>query len=283
MTGSHLYVDMGMVATDTATFVMTLLAAVPSAANAMRSWRIKTSQIPCWAPYRAPDGCHQYFYGSSYGQVWSPNFRTGPSVTQSANSAATTAQGEAPNYAMDLLGMDLKMCIRREKNMCCTLFQVCNYDPDGVALQEVIAGGAVAEGTQGMISPGFSFQMDFHTAITGGAVIVNVDHGLVDEKCTTDYVEIPDSSMGVKNYGAATQVNTRYCGHRFGNIPSVTAVNAYSHAPIWDCTEPFEILYHTDIWTDHQTITLGISATLANQAITVVARGLCLLYKQEAC
>lgn len=271
MTGSHIYLDVGMDATDTATLAMTF-ATTPTRAIAMSSWRIKTSQIPCWAPYRAPDGCHQYFYGSPFGQIWSPNFRTGPSTV------APTLGGA--NYKVDLLGLDLKICMRREKGMCCTLYQVCNYDPDGEELTEAGVGGAVAEGTGDNASPGWSFSMDCWGADAGGTLAKQSEGiGMIDENCTNDYVEIPDSATGLKNYGFATQVNSRYCCNRFGFIPGVTtAAGTFNHAPIWDCTEPFEVLYHTDIYTDDIKI-----ATDADDSVDIVARGMCLLYKQEAC
>lgn len=281
MTGSHLYLDMGMASTDTASLVLAFQATLPTAANAMRSWRIKTSQIQCFAPYRAPDGCHQYFFGSAFGQVWSPNFRTGPSTLQDPLHAAGTAaaQNEFPNYAVDLMGQDLKICIRREKGMCCTMFQVCNFDPDGVELVEALNGGMDDEGTKGMVSPGFSFLTDCSALAEGGDADENTqDVGLVDEDCSNDYVEIPDSSTGVKNYGSATVVNSRYCCNRFGQVVGLTAEGVLSHAPVYDCTEPFEINYHTDIWTDE-----GNAATQANDLNSIVQRGLCLLYKQEAC
>lgn len=260
---------------DTASLVMAFAATTPAAANAMRSWRVKTSQIPCWASYRAPAGCHQYMYGDPFGSIWSPNFRTGPSTTTGTN---------AVNFKQDLMGLDLKYCIRREMGMCCTLFQVCNTDPDGTTLTEAIAGGAaIADGSQGQVSPGWSFSTDCGCdadCAGGGAVIDGTqDSGKIDESCTGDYVEIPDSSTGVKNYGAATQVNTRYCCQRLGFVPPVTAASALSHAPVWKCTEPFEVNYHTDIYNDELQ-----TAMQAADAITVgINRGMCLFYKQEAC
>lgn len=271
LTGQHLYLDVGVDASNTASLAFAF-AANPTAATAFRSWRIKTSQIQCWATYRAPDGCHQYHYGSEYGKIWSPNFRTGPSTSQG------TAAANNPNYAVDLMGLDLKICVRREKGMCCTLFQVCVSDPDGVTMTEAIIGGAVLQGTTGTVSPGFSFSIDFYAGTVGTAVAQFQDVGLVDEDCTTDYVSIPDSSTGIKNFGAPVQANTRYCGHRFGYVSSVTALNALSHAPVWDCTEPWEVLYHTDIYNGELD-----AANQAADAIAIIGRGMCLLYKQEAC
>lgn len=274
-TGSHLYLDVGMAAADTATLALafnTANVAALTAATAFRSWRIRTEQIPCWASYRAPDGCHQYMTGSAIGQIWSPNFATGPSNTQTVGSS---------NFRRTLMGQDLKYCIRREYGMCCTLFQVCSYDPAGVDMAEVIAGGGlVTNGVQGTISPGWSFHVDCRPGTVGGAAIAaDQDVGKVDEDCTGDYIEIPDSTTGFKSYGAAMQVNTRYCCNRFGNVPAITAAAALSHAPVYDCTEPFEVLFHTDIYDDELA-----AAVVAEDNITIgVDRGFCLIYKQEAC
>jgi len=275
MEGSHLYLDVGMDAANTAQLALTF-AANPTAVTAMRSWRIKTSQIPCWADYRAPAGCHQYHYGSAFGQIWSPNFRTGPSTQQG------TAANNNPNYAVDLAGLDLRMCIRREKGMCCTLYQVCNYDPDGVDLAETAGLGDLTEGSYGMISPGFSFNMDCYGAdgdATEATVLLQpAAVGKVDEDCTTDYVEIPDTTQ-IKSYGAPLATNSRYCCNRFGWVPGPTvAATTFAHAPVWGCTEPFEVNYHTDTLVDEGT------ALLTNASpVNLVPRGLCLLYKQEAC
>ena len=50
---------------------------------------------------------------------------------------------------------------------------------------------------------------------------------------TTAYVFIIDSTTGIKNFGAAVQVNSRYCGARFGNVPDVTAAGALAHAHVY--------------------------------------------------
>lgn len=289
MSGSHLYVDMGFLATDTATIALTFAGTPMTAATAFRSWRIMTSQIPCWAPYRAPDGCHQYFYGSAFGKLWSPNFRTHPKTT-TTSAVNSAAQSNAPNYAVNLMGIDLKMCIRREKGMCCTLFQVCNTDPDDVQLTQAIGGDTAAvDGGQGWVDPGFSFQVDCWSIasvanVATDASIINNGYnvGLADEDCTADYVEIPESTTGIKDFGSAAQTNSRYCCHRMGSVPGATTgsgtAGGLTHAPIWDCTEPFEVLYHTDMLTDQM-----LQATVANDGITLISRGLCLIYKQEGC
>lgn len=270
MTGEHLYLDIGMASTDTATITLALsnIAGI-TVANAMRSWSVKTSQIPCWAPYRAPDGCDRYFMQTS-GQIISPNFAVGPSSTRGAN---------AINTASDLHGQHIKTCIRRELGMCCTLFQVCTTF-QSIELTEAALGGAVLTSDASTISQGWSFGTlnlgNTNDDFTLDAnLAAETDLGLVDAACSLDYVEIPDSSVK-KNFGAAVQINTRYCGPRFGMAGTVSAAGRMSHSPVYDCTEPFELTYHTDRYTDW-----GDYATATN--IPDLIRGMCMDFRQEAC
>jgi hypothetical protein len=187
MTGEHLYLDIGMAAADTAVLTLALKATTPTVANAMRTWSIKTSQIPCWAPYRAPDGCQRYFMQAA-GQIVSPNFSASPS--------GTSRGADQLNPKTDLLSQHLKTCIRREKGMCCTLFQVCTKY-QGIDLTEQNAGANVALGTLAVVSEAWSF--DFTVIqkgaplVAGGDGAIEQDVGLVDLGCSMDYVEIPDS------------------------------------------------------------------------------------------
>merc|ERR1712184_187350 len=53
ITGEHIYVDMGMVSSDTT--LITIVTAISTSVGpsvAQRLWDIKTSQIPCYASYR---------------------------------------------------------------------------------------------------------------------------------------------------------------------------------------------------------------------------------------
>lgn len=289
MTGEHIYMDIGATSTDTATLTLTLASTtivagsttvLPSGittANAMRTWRIKTSQIPCYAPYRAPQGCHRYFTQIS-GTIISPNFAYGPSTTAGTNML---------NSGHDLMGQNLRTCLRREKGMCCTLFQVCSFF-GGTDLTQTIAGGNFANGLSSLVSQGWSFMQDL-TVGAGGLTtnaIFGMDMGLVDYYCTGDYVEIPDSTSGTRDYagGNNAQVNTRYCGTRLGFTGTAITVAANSlitgHAPVWDCSEPWEVNYRTNIYSDENAV---IVSTTANDIPADLARGFCLDFSQQAC
>jgi hypothetical protein len=272
MTGEHLYLDIGAASTDKATLAMAFATeTVLPVANAMRSWSIKTSQIPCWATYRAPDGCHRYFTQST-GQIISPNFKK--LAAESTTRATTNILS-----GLDLLSQHLKICLRREKGMCCTRFNVC-VQYDGIDLISQIAGGIVTNGGTGSISEGWSFHTDYSNTPQGvpAGDAAHVDQGVVDAACTSDYVEIPDSSTGMKNFASAVQVNTRYCGSKFGYAPAISAAT-YVSAPVYECTEPWEVYYHTDQYSDEG----GVAAAATTGAPTIESRGLCLDFVQEAC
>lgn len=280
MTGEHLYMDMGPDSTDNAVIAIkqasTTVAAGTAgilAADATRIWSFKTSQIPCWAPYRAPDGCHRYFTQHT-GQIISPNFAREPTPL-AANLGANKL-----NAGNDLAGQFLKTCLRREKGMCCTMFQVCNSF-EGTDLGEATqAGGAAAQQTLNVVSEGWSFHQSLAgTLYVGEAarVALTNDFGPVDASCTVDYVEIPDSTTYSRNMGAAGQINTRYCGVRFGNIPPDSTTGMMDHAPVYDCTEPWEVNYVTDHVNDQ-----GNDAA-ANDQTSPMSRGFCLEFFQEAC
>lgn len=268
MTGLHIYMDIGMTATDTNTIKFSY-GTLPAAADALRKWRIKTSQIPCWATYRAPDGCTQY-YTSTTGQIVSPNFgEKGLGGTGATNKL---------NAGFDLLSQDMKHCIRREQNACCVQYQVCNQY-DGIDLAEKLVVGDKVNGDAAYITEGWSFHTYVKDAGTN-AITLDVVHnnvGLTDALCTTDYVDIPDSTMAIKSYGSAVTTFSRYCGHRLGFIGSiVTADILPEHASVWDCTAPFEVSYHTD-QQDDAGLQTGVAAT------DPIARGLCLDFRQDMC
>lgn len=281
MTGEHVYLDVGMDSTDNAVISLILASTTITAklsgitvADALRKYRVKTAQIPCWATYRAPDGCHRYLT-DTVGQILSPNF---------ADLTAGARGDNKFNARTDLMMQDLRTCIRRAAGYCCILFQVCNSFAGSELAIGVIAGGAgVITGDLGYSTQAWSFQTYLANAGDigdGPATAAEQNLGIVDGGCSTDYVEIPDSNMGVLNYGAAAQnSNTRYCGNRFGFLPSKSATaTLYSHAPVWDCTEPFEVNYFTDQVDDK-----GAQADAIPPTVDNLVRGFCLDYTQHAC
>jgi len=94
LTDQHIYVDAGT-ATTAATLKFTL------ASSASNYWRIKVSQIECWNPSRAPQGCLQYFTGHR-------------NTVSSFNWDGTTAC----STGCLLQEMDYSICYRPEAGMC---------------------------------------------------------------------------------------------------------------------------------------------------------------------
>merc|ERR1711997_1345848 len=121
ITGEHIYVDMGMATTDTT--LITIVTAISTSVGptiAQRLWDIKTSQIPCYATYRAPAGCDRYLM-TDVGKIASFNFYK---VSGSSPAAQTTTAGQ--NSGIELMLQNVNTCIRRSKGMCCVEYQVCN-------------------------------------------------------------------------------------------------------------------------------------------------------------
>jgi len=95
LTGQHLYVDSGR-ASSAATITFSIDTA---AAN---SWRVKVTQIECWNPSKAPEGCLQYLYGANRHTVKSFNW----------DGSTACSSG------CMLHDLEYQTCFRPEKGMC---------------------------------------------------------------------------------------------------------------------------------------------------------------------
>lgn len=95
LTGQHVYIDSGRASTA-ATLKFTL------ATSESNSWRIKVTQIECWNPTRAPEGCLQYYYGDTRHNVQSFNW-------DGTNSCSSGCIFDEQSYTV---------CYRPEKGMC---------------------------------------------------------------------------------------------------------------------------------------------------------------------
>jgi len=81
------------------------------------TWRIKVSQIECWATYKAPTDCFQYYTGVS-GYVESLNY---------------------PNVALEIT---YTVCLRREAGMCATNWMAAQTTTDSFILDGTITDGS---------------------------------------------------------------------------------------------------------------------------------------------
>lgn len=276
LTGEHLYVDLGMVATDTS--VMTIQTAVSTAigpTTANRLWDIKMSQIECYAAYRAPAGCHRYFT-SDVGKVISLNFMR---VTGTVPIVQATAAGQ--NTGLELGTQIINTCIRRTKGMCCVQYQVCQ-SYNGIALTSSTGNVGSDAGWKGTFVESFSIDIALSPFLLDGT---QNNVGMVDSQCSGDYIEIPSSWSGACGAQSAARptVNSRYCGARLGanfHASAAIAINS-GHSPVCDCSEPFLVRHSSDAAND---IGGRNQINIANMAIAAVyPRGFCLDFTQMPC
>jgi len=95
LTGQHVYIDSGRASTA-ATLKFTL------ATSESNSWRIKVTQIECWSPTKAPQGCLQYYYGDTRHTVTSFNY-------DGTSACSSGCLSDSQSYSV---------CFRPEKGMC---------------------------------------------------------------------------------------------------------------------------------------------------------------------
>jgi hypothetical protein len=269
--GEHLYVDLSPTSADTLTITIAefLLTTAPSAAIAQRTWDFQTSQIPCYATYRAPAGCMRYLTTDS-GKITSLNF-----YKISGSSTGANLQ----NSALQLGSQNVNTCIRRSKGMCCVEYQVCIVDTQSIALADTIGTTSDSLGTEGRYNEGWTID-------TAHILAVNDEYsdiGAFDAMCSDDYLEIPSSWTGQCGHRGVGAINTRYCGSKFGgNLPYTIAIGqASSSQGVCDCSEPFVVRHGTDFSSDRGGPAFSSSDAAAQ--LLVPNRGFCLDFLQQPC
>merc|ERR1712038_827847 len=206
LTGEHLYVELSVTATDTATITLNTGVATQNAAAADRIWDIKVSQIQCFATYRAPEGCDRYIM-DNVGSITSLNFMI-------------LNNGDGFNTGIELANQRVKTCIRRSKGMCCVQYQQC-ASFNGIALgttdqldaanDNTGYGSNNAMGNAQRVFEAWSldtntnpYAVDINTGAAIAGITVDgiavtmpnpvvasqVNIGMVDNQCSGDYVEI---------------------------------------------------------------------------------------------
>merc|ERR1719510_1116168 len=151
LTGEHLYIDLTRTAADAATLTITTAAtATLTPAIAQRLWDIQTSQIPCYASYRAPSGCDRYMM-TDVGKISSFNFYK---VSGSTPAVQSTTAGQ--NTGIELMLQNVNTCIRRSKGMCCVEYMVCNADTQGILLTDQKGPTTTNTGSEGTFNEGWS-------------------------------------------------------------------------------------------------------------------------------
>lgn len=271
LSGEHLYVDLTHTAADAATITLSTIAAVTPAVGG-RMWDIKTSQIECFATYRAPQGC-QRFFTEDTGKIISYNFAR-------VTGAPAPAAGPSQNSGLELPLQNVNTCIRRAKNMCCVEYQPCaSYA--GIALADATHTGGADEGNGdvGVWNEAWSLDLLLWPYIEQAE---QANLGMIDSQCLSDYVEIPSSwsaSCGAGTSSMRGTINTRYCGARLGyNGQRQDAIG--SSTPVCDCSEPFLVTHKSDDSNDKG----GIGGlAIANTNTLGLPRGFCLDYRQVPC
>jgi hypothetical protein len=278
LTGEHLYIELSPTASDKATLTLTTaISTSVTPAIAQRVWDIKTSQIPCYATYRAPPGCDRYLMADT-GKITSFNFYK---VSGSTPAAQTTTAGQ--NTGIELMDQDINTCIRRTKGMCCVDYKLCTADTQAIVLTDG-AQGTEANGANGVRNEAWTIDTDvmpFSLNAVANSVTAQSDLGLIDSMCSGDYVEIPSSTSHSCGGGtsANTLISTRYCGARFG-VQFQAALAAFSSSGVCDCSEPFTLRHVTDTGND----TGGSnSGAIANVDAITPPRGFCIDYRQTPC
>lgn len=277
LTGDHLYVELSPTSTDKATVTInTAVSTSVTPAIAQRVWDIKTSQIPCYATYRAPAGCDRWLTAAT-GKITSFNFYK---VSGSTPAAQSTTAGQ--NTGIELMNQDIQTCIRREKGMCCVNYLLCTLDTQGILLTD--STGSTALGAGGVKNEAWSLDTvvaPFSISGIANSVTAQANMGLIDSMCTGDYVEIPSSTSHQCGGGtsASTLINTRYCGARFG-VQFQAALAAFPSHGACDCSEPFTLRHVSDTGNDTGGMNSGNAVNL--DAITP-PRGFCIDYRQTPC
>jgi len=274
LTGEHLYIELSPTASDAATITLKqiIVSTAPVAATAKRLWDVYTQQIPCYADYRAPEGCHRYLT-TDYGKITSLNFY---------KISGSTPASNGQNSGLQLASQHLNTCIRRSKGMCCVQYLVCILDTQSIELTDEAGTLSTTLGTEGIYNEGFSID----TAMFQGKTEDWADVGAFDAMCSTDYVEVPSSFSGPCGSGTRTggTTNTRYCGSKFGAhliLEEALANACHASSGVCDCSQPWLVRHGSDMSSD---IGGDTAVDAVDQKNTLVTnRGFCLDFLQQPC
>ncbi|XP_059087177.1 uncharacterized protein LOC131883677 [Tigriopus californicus] len=224
-----------------------------SGSAATRSWDIKVTQYTCSQQEGGPDGCLQYFTGTS-GTISSFNFPTA--------SAAVSAQ------TTHLSNQCYNICIRRESGRCA----IC-YVPN---FADSIAGAII------------SSQVAFGLSVSPAAIAESA----TGADCTTDYLLIPGAqdvigpAMPLAQEVAMSGLQGRICGRVLSSMTGKGLGDAYlvgtPAMQISVCSQatPFVITFKTD---DNEVETGADALTAEVKVAPGGIIGFSLDYQQLAC
>ncbi|XP_059046247.1 uncharacterized protein LOC131841893 [Achroia grisella] len=180
-TGQTLFVDFN------GNTAITITITASASTTFSRRWNIKLVQLGCDCPGIAPNGCLQYYTGTS-GTINSFNYGTGANTALSASLVTGTRQMVNLNYGI---------CIRMEAGYC--------------AIQYSQSGGDV-----------YSFTVSGDVEGADNTVLGTAIGASNDGACTTDYVVIPNPTVSSTGLPVGTD---RFCG--LGFVPVQTAAKPF--------------------------------------------------------
>ncbi|KAG9508925.1 Solute carrier family 35 member G1, partial [Fragariocoptes setiger] len=217
MSGQHIYLD---VDPDRPEDPLLLIVNTANEQRYNRRWSIRIQQIACHSPFRAPNGCLQY-YTSESGIVESFNFRGNGRATAFPGSSILPIRGMArfptlqfissPNYLND---MYYGVCIQKQPRMCAIKWQALQFD----------FGGTLA-GLSDVTSP---HSQTYGCVRNDGLVQYGADLG--------DYIIITGGSRDGKY-----RLQNQFCGQRLNHLPQQD-----SNDEIVSYAKPFGLIVRSD-------------------------------------
>lgn len=211
---------------------------VTSGESFARKWKVKISQIPCNAQYRATDSCLQYFTGMS-GRIKSFNYGD-PSLVNT----------EYMEYGMQLSAQEYSICMRAEEGFCGIVYVPCRDtaeprgtpQPENLTMHylsnlnllsilnfvETFLISSTMQGEDPLASNTSSampttLPSPHHTSMSGA------------EQCPSDWIGIPCATdTGRETQTDGSSCIDRICGGTFSSLSG-----SMSHAPIYSNSKVF--------------------------------------------
>ncbi|XP_050737868.1 uncharacterized protein LOC127009124 [Eriocheir sinensis] len=149
--GQHMYINVQSMSGP-----VQLMVDRSAASTAQRRWNIKVAQIPCSSQFRAPNGCLQYFTGTS-GNVRSFNYDESPSARDAGGVTGTR----------QIANNDYGVCVEMAEDNC------------GIVWTRNTSGGQ------------YGYSVSGNANMVLRSIIGTRDASSIGDQCTTDYVLIP--------------------------------------------------------------------------------------------
>lgn len=206
-TGYHMYVD----ASDDCNTLSFHLA--DGSVSVTRQWEIRVTQYNCDSMEKAPEGCLQYFYGSSTGTLETFN---------RANK-------------IHLANQDQLICIRREEGMCSICYSHATDDFH-------VSIGGTAGSSSGVVGKS-----------SACCNLIALDTGGAEYDCVVIPMPLKTAAAEITRTVAATKPqipNGHFCG---GFLATVTTTTATETKTICSKVTPFQIRFISDGGEDEET------------------------------